>query len=142
MDSGNPVISMTLRYDRLDNFWFTLLHELVHVGWHLDKIDADKRYFFDDFDIDYDTNEYELEADRLAREAFIPRYKWKRSKAYRTMDKTDIENMATELHIHPTIIAGRIRYEKNNYKILNNFIVRDKLREIFLKQPMRNYNGL
>ena len=26
---------MTQRYDRIDNFWFTLLHELAHVGLHL-----------------------------------------------------------------------------------------------------------
>jgi hypothetical protein len=28
---GTPVIGLTLRYDRLDNFWFCLLHELAHV---------------------------------------------------------------------------------------------------------------
>ena len=32
---GRPVIGLTLRYDRIDNFWFTLLHELAHVGLHL-----------------------------------------------------------------------------------------------------------
>jgi len=31
-----PVIGLTLRYDRIDNFWFCLLHELAHVGLHLD----------------------------------------------------------------------------------------------------------
>ena len=33
---GAPVIGLTLRYDRLDNFWFCLLHELAHVGLHMD----------------------------------------------------------------------------------------------------------
>jgi HTH-type transcriptional regulator/antitoxin HigA len=32
-----PVIALTLRYDRLDNFWFVLLHELFHVIKHLRK---------------------------------------------------------------------------------------------------------
>ena len=31
----NPIIGMTLRYDRIDNFWFTLLHELGHVVQHI-----------------------------------------------------------------------------------------------------------
>ena len=32
---GEPVIGMTLRHDRLDNFWFTLAHELGHLHLHL-----------------------------------------------------------------------------------------------------------
>jgi len=36
---GRPVIGLTLRYDRLDNFWFVLFHELAHVVKHLQKID-------------------------------------------------------------------------------------------------------
>lgn len=32
-DNG-PVIGMSLRYDRVDNFWFTLIHELSHIAKH------------------------------------------------------------------------------------------------------------
>lgn len=32
---GTPVVGLTLRYDRLDNFWFCLLHELAHIGRHM-----------------------------------------------------------------------------------------------------------
>ena len=32
LGDGTPVIALTLRYDRIDNFWFCLLHELAHVG--------------------------------------------------------------------------------------------------------------
>ena len=32
---GSPVIGLTLRRDSIDNFWFTLLHELAHVMRHL-----------------------------------------------------------------------------------------------------------
>ena len=31
------MIGLTLRYDRVDNFWFCLLHELAHVGRHMDR---------------------------------------------------------------------------------------------------------
>src|SRR5690606_23476413 len=34
-EDGAPVVALTLRYDRLDNFWFTLLHECAHVVRHL-----------------------------------------------------------------------------------------------------------
>jgi hypothetical protein len=36
-----PVVGLTLRYDRLDNFWFCLLHELAHVGRHLAEFQGD-----------------------------------------------------------------------------------------------------
>ena len=47
LGDGRPVIGLTLRYDRIDNFWFTLLHELAHVGRHLSE-DSDD-WFADDF---------------------------------------------------------------------------------------------
>src|ERR1700752_2809359 len=31
LDADSPVIAMTLRHDRIDNFWFTLRHEIEHV---------------------------------------------------------------------------------------------------------------
>ena len=46
LGDGRPVIGLTLRYDRIDNFWFCLLHELAHVGRHLDRKQGDT--FIDD----------------------------------------------------------------------------------------------
>ncbi|NJL20730.1 MAG: hypothetical protein HC895_07860 [Leptolyngbyaceae cyanobacterium SM1_3_5] len=31
LPDGTPVVALTLRYDRIDNFWFVLLHELGHI---------------------------------------------------------------------------------------------------------------
>src|SRR3546814_16856770 len=31
LDSNSPVIGMTTRHDRIDNFWFVLRHEIEHV---------------------------------------------------------------------------------------------------------------
>lgn len=30
-----PIVALTLRHDRIDNFWFALLHEVAHVALHL-----------------------------------------------------------------------------------------------------------
>lgn len=43
---GTPIIGLSLRYDRLDNFWFTLLHECAHIWKHVDETEA----FLDDLD--------------------------------------------------------------------------------------------
>ena len=56
-----PVIGLTLRYDRTDNFWFTLMHELSHVVLH-SKSEFTK--FFDDLDLEDSVDSKEKEAER------------------------------------------------------------------------------
>ena len=71
--SGRPVIGMTLRHNRLDNFWFTLVHELGHIFFHLDQ---DNFAFFDETEADHDRNEFsdpkEKEANDFASKMLIP----------------------------------------------------------------------
>ena len=45
-EGETPVVGLTLRYDRLDNFWFVLMHELGHVFLHL--FDGLRYDFFDE----------------------------------------------------------------------------------------------
>jgi hypothetical protein len=37
LGDGTPVIGLTLRYDRLNNFWFCSLHELAHIGRRMES---------------------------------------------------------------------------------------------------------
>ena len=125
---GNPIIGMTLRYDRLDNFWHTLLHELVHVHKHLgNKEDV----YLDDLEHDAKSDPREKEADKLAREAFVPRSIWKRSDAFVLQTQTAILDLAKQLSIHPAIIAGRIRYECGDYSRFTNLIGQGEVRKLF-----------
>ena len=65
---GVPVIGLTLRFDRVDHFWFTLLHELAHVAKHLSNPgDA----FLDRLEDSDATEALEIEANRIARDALI-----------------------------------------------------------------------
>ena len=69
LGDGRPVIGLTLRYDRIDNFWFTLMHELAHVSLHME--DNGNRAFFDDLDLN-ESSRMEKEADEMAEDALIP----------------------------------------------------------------------
>ena len=40
LDNDRPIVALTLRHDRFDNFWFALLHELAHVAKHLLSFDG------------------------------------------------------------------------------------------------------
>ena len=126
--AGNPVIGLTIREDRLDNFWFTLLHETVHIWKHLDTGST----FVDDLERTTE-DKIEAEANRIARDTFIPRVVWKRSEAYLRPSKEAIENFAKDLKIHPAIIAGRIRRETGNYKVFADLVGYGEVRKHFHK---------
>ena len=67
-----PVIALTLRHDRLDKFWFVLLHELGHVFLHLN----DERIAIFDEDVGMTTDQIEIEADKFALNNLIPAEQW------------------------------------------------------------------
>lgn len=125
---GMPVIGLTIRYDRIDSFWFTLIHELVHVSRHLTSTDDT---FIDDLEVEAEDDPREREADVVAKECLIPKSKWTRSPAFRQRTPEAITELANVLSIHPAIIAGRIRYEKRNYKILNQMVGHGEVRKLF-----------
>jgi HTH-type transcriptional regulator/antitoxin HigA len=125
---GNPVVGLTVRYDRIDNFWFTLLHELVHIGWHLDQ---DAGYFYDDLETEPGSDPREREADEVAGEALIPAEMWRRSSVRVLAIPDTVEELANELRIHPAIVAGRVQHESRNYKLLHQMVGRGEVRACF-----------
>jgi HTH-type transcriptional regulator/antitoxin HigA len=124
--NGLPIIALTLRENRLDNFWFTLMHEVVHVWKHIDSVSA----FVDDLERSTE-DKIEAEANRLARDTLIPRVSWKRSDAYLSPSKRAIDELARELKIHPAIIAGRIRRETGNYAVFSELVGHGEVRKHF-----------
>lgn len=126
-NKDHPVIGLTLRYDRLDNFWFTLMHELAHLSLHTDE---DAGQFYDDLD-QQDVAPNEVEADKLAGEALIPESKWINSPARLVPSPIAAQSLARELKVHPAIVAGRMRHENQRYQYLNTMINQAKVRQYF-----------
>lgn len=118
--SGNPVIGLTLRHDRLDNFWFVLFHELGHVYLHLfDSLGMD---FFDEQDDGYDSDQIEQEADLYSLNKLIPPELWDTCLSRFTITEEAVLMDAERLAIHPSIIAGRIRSEQDKYYLLSDLL--------------------
>ena len=132
LPDGTPIIGLTLRYDRIDNFWFCLLHELAHVSTHLSPSD---RFIVDDLDlrgIEVEVEDkIEKEADEMARDGLIPKKVWDKKPFTDKATATEIYTLATKLKIHPAIIAGRIRYEQNNYRLLSRHVGNKQIRKYF-----------
>lgn len=114
LDQGRPIVALTLRHDRLDNFWFALLHELAHVAKHLDEAHP---VFTDDLDSPDEQDRKEREADEMAIHALIPAAAWEKSAVRQSHDALDALALARQLGIHPAIVAGRVRHETRNYRL-------------------------
>lgn len=123
---GRPIIAMTIRYDRLDNFWFTLMHEVAHLWKHLPD---DKSAYVDDLSRNSEDSR-EAEANKIAAESFIPRLVWRRSDAYLKPSHASVEKLSHDLRIHPAVIAGRIQRERGDYSILRELLGQNEVRRI------------
>lgn len=127
-EQRNAVIGLTLRYDRVDAFWFTLFHELIHVWRHLSSA---TEAFVDRLE-NPDGDDYrEKEANRLARESLIPRAIWRRSAAFLAPTRESVQRLADELHIHPGIVVGRLHHETGNYKTFVDLLRHGSVRRQF-----------
>lgn len=137
VDGGRPVIGLTLRYDRIDNFWFTLLHELAHLGRHLDGDTS--TVFYDDLTLRAprtDTpavGDMETEADSWAENALIPpEDDWELSLLHENnLSPMEVLELAQKYEVHAAVIAGRVRYEQRNYRLLSQFVGSGEVRKQF-----------
>ena len=124
----SPVVALTLRHDRLDNFWFTLFHELAHIALHLDQGDVEA--FFDDL-TKTGTSQCEKEADELAEHTLIPPDRWKAARLGRNSTPDSVVRFAEQTRISPAIVAGRIRFLTKDYTVLKSLIGSGKVRAMF-----------
>lgn len=119
LDGTLPIVALTLRHDRLDNFWFALMHELVHVQKHLKPSHL---FIADNLDDKTRSSNEEHEADRGARDALIPLADWEGSVVRVTPSTESVITLAHKLRIHPAIVAGRARYEAENWRLLTGML--------------------
>jgi HTH-type transcriptional regulator / antitoxin HigA len=104
LDAESPVIAMSIRFDNIGSFWFTLMHELDHI----ENKDA---FSFDDL-LSNPSDEAEKRASWNAAHLLVPKDKLEefiRSCTPR-YSEARINNFATRLQIHPGIIVGQLQH--------------------------------
>lgn len=124
LENNIPVIGMTLRYNRLDNFWFVLMHEIAHIIRHRRRLEEG---FFDDMDAKDDAGDVvaEREADEFALEALIPGEVWRDSLVRFTSSRDAVIQFASRQGVNPAIVAGRIRKERarqGGYRLFSDLV--------------------
>lgn len=133
LNDMSPVIGMSLRFDRIDNFWFVLRHELEHVL----QLHGKKTIMLD-AELEGDragTGEILALEERIANEAAlefcIPKNKLDSFIARKSpfFHERDIIGLANVLHVHPGLIAGQLQHRTGRYDRFRNHLVkiRDKV---------------
>lgn len=112
LPQGTPVVGIALRYNRYDNFWFTLMHELAHVHKHYAYLDNP---ILDDLEIEQDSDR-ETEANIIAKDSLVSRQYWRMAWNVRA-DKRQLLDVCIKAKVHPSIMAGMIRYQARNFKL-------------------------
>ncbi len=126
-----PVIAMTLRFDRIDAFWFTLFHELGHInagdGKSGNPLNLDENIL--ESSKDTDRTGVERDADDFASEALIPEKRMRQFMATsnRYITKENIMYFAKQIGAHPGIIVGRLHHLNKQYTHFRDLLV--KVRE-------------
>jgi HTH-type transcriptional regulator/antitoxin HigA len=137
LDDSRPVVGMTLRHDRIDNFWFVLWHELTHV---MNK--DGKKEIIIDVDLDggkaSDTAQ-EREANRSAANRCIEASELISFCAKRNdfFSERDILHFAEMHRVHPGIVVGQIHNRTKRFNLLRKYLV--KIREYVL--PVATIDG-
>lgn len=107
-DNGNPVIVYTMRYDRVDNYWFTVAHEIAHILLHIKNRND---YFVDD--LDAITTKQEKEASECALKMIkahgIKEY-FKDIDTY--ISEWRINDCAEQVGVSPALVVGVLQHER------------------------------
>lgn len=112
--SGVPCIVVTKRFDQIDSFAFSVMHELGHVSKHLNEGGND---FISATSYSKVSTE-EREADAFARDALIPNGVWNGAPKVK-MNLNEIQReytrFAKEIGCNKWIVLGRISHELSMY---------------------------
>lgn len=122
LDERSPVIGMTLRFDRMDNFWFVLRHELEHVlqGHGMDE---------PSLDVDIGANvidEEEKIANNAASEFCAPKDRVESfiKRKAPIFPERDFLGLAKVLGVHPALVAGQIQFKTGRYDLFRSHLVK------------------
>lgn len=112
IDDSSPVIALSLRFDRIDGFWHTFAHELMHVlhrqtAIDIDLIQRDSRTITDKPAVE---NQIDREASRFLIppkeiEAFVARFGDR-------IPKQGITRFAERIGVHPGVVVGQLHFRQ------------------------------
>lgn len=105
--NDTPLIQLSGRYKRNDNFWFAFFHEAGHILLH-----GKKDVFLENIEYPDKKDEKEKQADNFAIKWTLSEAEEKEILASRPLNATIVKSFAEKFNTHPAIIIGRLQHKK------------------------------
>jgi HTH-type transcriptional regulator/antitoxin HigA len=140
LNDHSPIVALSMRFDRIDNFWLVLRHELEHVdqrhGLSAIMLDADLEG--ENAGTGPNVAEEERIANSAAAEFCVPKKMMDAFIARKAplFPERDILAFAKMANVHPGLIAGQLRYRTGRYDRFGNHIT--KIRSIVAPNAIRD----
>lgn len=121
LDDQSPVVGLSMRYDRIDHFWFVLRHELEHVrlghGRHTSAMMLDADLEGERAGTGIDVPEEERLANAAAQDFCVPSQKMDGFIARKApfFSERDMLGFAKVLGVHPGLVAGQLQHRTKRY---------------------------
>lgn len=128
LNDASPVIGMSLRYDRIDNFWFVLRHELEHVlrlhGRSAMMLDAELEG--ERAGVGENIPEEERQANQAAAEFCVPERSIASFIARKNpiFTERDLIGFSRTVQVHPGLVAGQLQRRLDRYDRFRNHLVK------------------
>ncbi len=118
LDDASPVVGLSMRHDRIDNFWFVLRHELEHVRLGHGRT----AMILDDLEgegggVGPEVPEEERLANAAAQEFCVPSSKMESFVARKApfFSERDLTAFAKLLGVHAGLVAGQLQHRTGRY---------------------------
>ena len=128
LNDRSPVVGMSLRYDRIDNFWFVLRHELEHIlrehGRSVIMLDAELEG--GRAGTGEDVPEEERVANEAASEFCVPGAKMQMfiSRKEPFFAERDLLGFARSIHVHPGLVVGQLQHRTGRYELFRRHLAK------------------
>lgn len=127
LDNETPVIGMTMRLDRIDNFWFVLRHEIEHVlrkhGQEhpvIDMLEGEAA------GTGPNVSEDERIANAAASDFCVPKKEMDSffARKHPFFSEKDLVGFAKRMGVHTGLVAGQLRYRLNKWTLFSKHLVK------------------
>jgi HTH-type transcriptional regulator/antitoxin HigA len=135
-----PVIGVSLRLDRIDNFWFVLRHEIEHVlnkdGRDVAVIDSDltgvraSDISVEERRADAAAADFCVESSEMTE--FLMRYS-------PNFSEQNVLGFAQRISVHPGLVVGQLQHRTGNYRLFRKHLV--NVRDIVAASAMTDGYG-
>ena len=139
LSEHKPVIGMSLRVDRIDNFWFVLRHEIEHLLRRDGGVIIDSELY--DVARAPEPSPEEVAANSAASEFAVPAAELDLflARVGPAMSEERVVQFAERLGVHPGLVVGQLQWRLQRFNFLRKYLVR--VRDIVIPEAMTDGYG-